>query len=308
MQLFQPLLGSMVFVFSDMSTLSLLSSLLGYDADLYIIAHLLLLCLGLTIIGCLLGVCLSDAWGRRPLFLHSLCLLSVLWATIMLITAERQYSISLSLGWARFLRILGFLSLSFVCCLQGISGVVSWIYCHETFPLRVRSKASSLVTAFFFIAPELSAFLIHALQPRIIAEMYSFLFFAVILSLFVFLFARETRYHRVEDMEELFSVSHESYACCCPLLGLKSYEEQELTEAIPLTRGRVSSSHNTVEVHPSPITAEVAFEPDRLHKYSSSLQALEFKYMALPKFERRERERAIVNTALRPTSPPIGFQ
>ena len=77
-------------------------------------------------------------------------------------------------------------------------------------------------------------------------------------------------------------------------------------EATPLTRGRVSASHNTIEAHPSPITAEVAFEPDRLHKYSSSLQALEFKYMALPKLERKERERAIVNMALRPTSPPSG--
>ena len=296
-----PLLGNMIFILSDMSTLSLLSSLIGFDADLYAISQLLLICSAFTILGCLIAVCLSDTWGRRSLLLYSLLATAVLWMTVMLIIAERQCSPSISVTWTRVLRVVGFLALWTTCLLLGVSNVVGWTYSYEIFPLRVRSKASSLVTCCFFLSPECGVGVINRLQSLTVLKLYSFLMFTVILFALVFLFAPETQIHRIEDMEDLFSISYESYSCCCPLLGMKSFEAKEQVEVTPLARGRGGSS-NTVEIHQPPITAEVSFEPGRLHKYSSSLQALEFRYMQLPKFESRFKDRVLSNTALRPIS------
>lgn len=104
-------------------------------------------------------------------------------------------------------------------------------------------------------------------------------------------------------MEELFSFNETNPCSCYSLLGHRTlmYQNNDSYESAPLLRGRTGANH--VEAL-SPTSAKGTFEPDLLHKYSYSMQTIEYQYMSSSKQQESRRQDREMLHIIRPTSPP----
>jgi hypothetical protein len=230
----------------------------------------------LLLIGSVGGLYYIDRVGRRQLLLYGLSISVLLWIINIVCLLTIQYSIFDGLySYQLLVKFCGILSMLFFVITFGSTLLIStWVYCHELFPLRVRSRASALATFCYIMSSELSVKFLSEYESYPQLCLGSFLLFALLSWVLVFLFYPEMSRLRLESVDDLFSFSSES-SSCCPLLGFKISTSDAKNESIPLIRGRGA----VLEAAISPSIIKTSFEPEKLHKYSNSLQSLDFHYM-----------------------------
>ena len=99
----------------------------------------------------------------------------------------------------------------------------------------------------------------------------------------------------LEDMEDLFSNSPDNVSCfSSSLLGFRTLEYRNAApESMPLLHRSIQHiDHYSNLQLPEAAQIVAAFEPEKLHKYSSGMQAVEFQYLKGGRGSLRTREQS----------------
>ncbi|KAJ4850412.1 hypothetical protein Tsubulata_007071 [Turnera subulata] len=151
----------------------------------------------------LVATFLLDRVGRRPLLLSSLggmvvSLTTLGFALTMVDNSDEKLNWAIGLSIAMILAFVAFFSI-------GI-GPITWIYCSEIFPLRLRAQGTSLGVATSRITSGVISTTFLSLYKAITIGGAFFLFagVAAVGWLFFYAFYPETRGRSLEDMEVLF--------------------------------------------------------------------------------------------------------
>ncbi|KAI0220476.1 hypothetical protein L0F63_006055 [Massospora cicadina] len=155
-----------------------------------------------------------DRWGRRKTLMAGASVMAVAMATVGIlisiygtegkdqVTGETLVTMS-NLG-ASF-TVIVFIYI-FVAGFAFSWGPIAWIYPAEIFPMRVRSKGSSLTTASNWAFNYLISLLTPILMAEITWGLYIiFAGFCVVMTLAVYFFYPETRGYSLEDMDVIFA-------------------------------------------------------------------------------------------------------
>ena len=163
----------------------------------------------INLIFTVVALCVIDSWGRRPLLLTGMSIVTVTLAVIGALfffgQAEAQVvgaDASLAISKTTGLMIVAAMCVYFACIAMSICAVI-WVLTPEIFPNRVRGRAASIATLVNWGTNSISAFLFpwYVATFGMYAGFFTFSVICLVATIFFWRLVPETKNKTLEEIE-----------------------------------------------------------------------------------------------------------